>query len=69
MTTAHPTALVEMITVVGIATAHSRAMGRPDPTDDELTRLLLASDFAAADIARDLATVQVAVAETMGESA
>ena len=48
--TASPQAQPEMVAAVGSSIIGARAVGKPDPTDDELTLDLTAAGFAAVDI-------------------
>lgn len=56
----------QMIGVIGIVVQSLRTMGRADPTDDELVRLLQAAEFDDADIVRNM---PAAKAVALGEDA
>jgi hypothetical protein len=57
----------QMIGVIGIVVQSLRTMGRPDPTDDELVRLLQAAEFDDADIVRDLPAAKALACGSEGE--
>lgn len=48
----------QMLAAVGSSISGSREVGKPDPTDDELSLDLTAADFAAVDIRRHLPRVK-----------